>query len=70
MRRVRCKFRMQRGKCWERASIEEALMGAPGREVSVSEICASGVAKFLERWVRMGERRSSSSKRGSARAVS
>ena len=40
---------MQRGKCWERASIEEALMGAPGREVSASEMCASGVAKFLER---------------------
>lgn len=61
---------MQRGKCWDRVSIEEALMGAPGREVSLSEMCASGVAKFLERWVRMGLRRSSSSRRGRAREVS
>lgn len=45
-------------------------MGAPGRELSLSEIWASGVAKFLERWVRMGVRRSSSSSRGRARDVS
>lgn len=60
---------MQRGKCCDRESMEEAEMGAP-REVSVSEMCASGVAKFLERWVRIGVRRSSSSRRGRARAVS
>jgi len=60
---------MQRGKCAERASMDAAEMEAL-REVSVSEVCASGVAKFLERWVRMGVRRSSSSRRGRARAVS
>ena len=46
-----------------------AEMGPPS-EVSLSEMCASGVAKFLERWVRIGVRRSSSSRRGRARAVS
>ena len=45
-------------------------MGAPGSEVSASEMWASGVAKFLERCVRMGLRRSSSSRRGRAREVS
>ena len=60
---------MQAGKCWERESMLEAVMGAP-REVSLSEMCASGVAKFLDRCVKMGVRRSSSSRRGRARAVS
>jgi len=60
---------MQRGKCVERGSMAAAVMAVP-RAVSVSEMCASGVAKFLERWVRMGVRRSSSSRRGRARAVS
>lgn len=60
---------MQAGKCWERFSMLAAVMGAP-REVSLSEMWASGVAKFFERCVRIGERRSSSSRRGRARAVS
>ena len=62
---------MQRGKWVERGSMEEAVKGAaPGRRVSVSERWASGVAKDLERWVRIGVRRSSSSRRGRARDVS
>lgn len=44
-------------------------MGAPWRIVSESERLESGVAKFLERWFRIGVRRSSSSRRGKARAV-
>lgn len=40
---------MQSGKCWDSASIEEALMGAPGRAVSASASVESGVAKFLDR---------------------
>jgi len=46
---VVCKCFMQRGKCWERASILAALIGAPERVASESEKAASGVAKFLER---------------------
>lgn len=61
---------MQRGKCWDRVSTEAALMEMPGREVSESERVESGVEKFLERWVRIGVKRSSSSRRGMARAVS
>ena len=45
-------------------------MGAPWRAESESEREESGVAKFLDRWMRMGVRRSSSSRRGRARAVS
>ena len=45
-------------------------MGAPVTAESESESVESGVAKFLERCVRIGVRRSSSSRRGSARAVS
>lgn len=45
-------------------------MGAPGRALSESERVESGVAKFLERWFNIGVRRSSSSRRGSARAAS
>ena len=44
-------------------------MGAPGNEVSASERVLSGVAKDLERWARIGVRRSSSSRRGRAREV-
>lgn len=40
---------MQRGKCWERESMEAALMGAPERVLSESERVESGVAKFLDR---------------------
>ena len=61
---------MQRGKCCERASIEEALIGAPGRALSESERVESGVAKFLDKWFRIGVRRSSSSSRGRAREAS
>ena len=61
---------MQRGKCWERVSMEAALMVAPERALSASERVESGVAKFLDRWFRMGVRRSSSSSRGKARAAS
>ena len=61
---------MHSGKCWESPSIEAALIGAPGREVSASERVESGVAKDLERWLRIGLSRSSSSSRGRARDVS
>ncbi len=59
---------MQRGKCMERESMDEAEM-AVSREVSESEMPESGVEKFLDRWFRIGVRRSSSSSRGMARAV-
>ena len=61
---------MQRGKCWDSASMEAAFMVAPERALSESERVESGVAKFLDRWFRMGVRRSSSSSRGKARAAS
>lgn len=61
---------MQRGKCWDRWSMDAALIGAPGRAASESEKEESGVAKFLERWLRIGVSRSSSSRRGRARLVS
>lgn len=60
---------MHSGKWFDRASIEEALIDVPGRTVSESDKVESGVAKFLERWFRIGVRRSSSSMRGNARAV-
>lgn len=47
-----------------------AEISAPGRLSFVLEYEASGVVKLLERWARIGVRRSSSSKRGSARDVS
>ena len=47
-----------------------ALIGAPGNDASESEKAASGVVKFLDKWLRMGVRRSSSSSRGKAREVS
>ena len=60
---------MQRGKEEERESMLRAEMSAPGKEVEELEYEASGVVKFLERWAKMGVRRSSSSKRGKAREV-
>lgn len=47
-----------------------ALISAPESALSVSVYEESGVTKFLERWSRMGARRSSSSNLGRARAVS
>ncbi len=40
---------MHIGKCWDKGSIEEALIGAPGSALSESERVESGVAKFLDR---------------------
>ena len=40
---------MQRGKCWDSASMEAAFMVAPERALSESERVESGVAKFLDR---------------------
>jgi len=65
-----CRFFMQRGKCWERGSMEGAVMAAPGRRESVSLREEVGVLKAVERCVRIGVRRSDSSRRGSAREVS
>ena len=42
----------------------------PSMLASEVEYAASGAVKDCERWARMGARRSSSSRRGSARAVS
>ena len=61
---------MQSGKYWDKMSMEEAFIGAPGSAVSESEIVESGVEKFFERWLRIGVSRSSSSRRGRALAVS
>ena len=47
-----------------------AEMSAPDTAVELPDMYVSGVVKFLERWLSMGVRRSSSSSRGSARAVS
>ena len=44
-------------------------MGAP-ESVGVCEVSYSGAVKPCERWFRIGMRRSSSSRRGRARAVS
>ena len=62
---------MQSGKCVERGSMVEAVMWVPdGRAPSESRKVESGVEKFFERCVRIGLRRSSSSRRGRARLVS
>lgn len=50
--------------------MDEALIGAPCNIVSESASVESGVAKFLDKWSMMGLSRSSSSRRGRARAVS
>lgn len=60
---------MHIGKWRDNESIEPALIDAPGRAVSESDIPESGVPKFLERWFNIGVSRSSSSRRGRARAV-
>lgn len=69
LRRVMCRLRMQSGKWDDRASIVEEFIGAPGRDVSESARVESGVEMFLERWFKIGARRSSSSRRGRARDV-
>ena len=61
---------MQSGKCWDKESIEVALIGAPWRTLSESASEESGVAKFFERGSRIGVSRSSSSSLGRARAAS
>lgn len=60
---------MQSGKWTERESMDEAVNVSPGT-LSEDENVASGAVKVLERWWRIGVRRSFSSRRGSARAVS
>lgn len=62
---------MQRGKFWESVSMEDAVMAErPSMLASEVEYAASGAVKDCERCARMGARRSSSSRRGRARAVS
>ena len=62
---------MQRGK-WVDMESMEAAVGAerPSMVASEEEYWASGALKDVERWARIGARRSSSSRRGRARAVS
>jgi hypothetical protein len=48
----------------------EAVICVPTRADELDMYAESGVMKFLERWLRMGVSRSSSSRRGRARAVS
>lgn len=45
---------MQSGKGCESVSMFAALTGAPASEASGSEKAASGVAKFFERWSKIG----------------
>jgi len=66
---VECRFDMQSGKFWARASTLAAVgwrLDGRDEEESYAE---SGAVKERERWAKMGERRSSSSRRGSAFAV-
>jgi hypothetical protein len=60
---------MQSGKCWDSASMFDAV-GCRDDGSSEESYATSGAVKELPRWVRIGESRSSSSRRGSARAVS
>jgi hypothetical protein len=60
---------MQSGKWGVRESMEEAVMWVPVSVESASWRVEPGVAKDLERWWRMGVRRSVSSRRGRARDV-
>jgi len=69
-RRVVCSCRAHMGKYWTRSSTTAAVKLAPLRVVAVMLVLYSGAAKPLERWFRMGMRRSSSSSLGRARAVS
>jgi hypothetical protein len=57
---------MQRGKLGRREGIEAAVMVPATMEEGAVE---AGVRKVEDRWARMGERRSSSSRRGKAREV-
>lgn len=59
---------MQRGKYGVRESIEEAVKTAPVRDVGWEEV-EVGVTNPRLRWLKIGRRRSSSSRPGSARAV-
>lgn len=62
---------MHKGKCFESVSIEFAVgEDIPSMDASAEEYAASGVVKDWDKCARMGARRSSSSRRGSARAVS
>lgn len=61
---------MHAGKCWDRLSTLAAVICAPGGAEVLDEYEASGVMKFLDKWLRIGVSRSSSSRRGRARAVS
>lgn len=57
---------MHSGKEGRREGIEAAVMVPAAMEEGAVE---AGVRKVEERWARMGERRSSSSRRGRARDV-
>jgi hypothetical protein len=60
---------MQRGKCWERVGILAAEMTEGPRASEEVEEANAGVEKWVERWFKIGVRRSSSSRRGRARDV-
>ena len=59
---------MQSGKCETKESMEAAVTVVPG--VPLGNDAGSGAVKPWERWLRIGRSLSSSSSRGSARAVS
>ena len=62
---------MHKGKCCDNVSIAPAfIVDRPSIEASESEYAASGAVNDWERCARIGARRSSSSRRGTARAVS
>lgn len=61
---------MQSGNEEESVLMLRAEISAPGRLDEDDENEASGVVKLFDRWARIGVRRSSSSRRGSAREVS
>ena len=65
--RVVARVDMQSGKDGTREGIVAAVIVPGAREEGVPVL--GGVRKVDERWARMGERRSSSSRRGSAREV-
>jgi len=69
LRRFVCKLRMQSGKCWDSESMELAVMAVPSTCPSPSEYTDSALPKFLDRWFKIGVKRSSSSNRGRARLV-
>jgi hypothetical protein len=68
-RKLRCRFDMHNGKCWDKTSMLAAVgCRFEGKAEELSYV-ASGAVKDRDRWARIGERRSSSSRRGRARAV-